>query len=78
MPSAFVQTGAARMFSQFSAAPDHLAQEILELLSHPQKRVAMQSALADWNAPAAAGDIAERILNWPAPRSILSAFPGPN
>ncbi len=75
---AFVQTGAARMFSQFSAAPDHLAQEILELLSHPQKRVAMQSALVDWNAPAAAGDIAERILNWPAPAEHPVRFPGPN
>jgi UDP-N-acetylglucosamine--N-acetylmuramyl-(pentapeptide) pyrophosphoryl-undecaprenol N-acetylglucosamine transferase len=72
---AFVQTGAARMFSQLSATPDHLAHEILELIRNPVKRSAMQRALADWNSPAAAGDIAERILNWPAEAEHPACFP---
>jgi UDP-N-acetylglucosamine--N-acetylmuramyl-(pentapeptide) pyrophosphoryl-undecaprenol N-acetylglucosamine transferase len=73
---AFVQTGAARMFSQITAAPDHLAAEILELLRNPLKRSAMQAALAEWNAPAAAGDMAERILNWPAEADHPVHIPG--
>jgi UDP-N-acetylglucosamine--N-acetylmuramyl-(pentapeptide) pyrophosphoryl-undecaprenol N-acetylglucosamine transferase len=74
---AFVQTGAARMLAQDTATPDHLAHEILELIRNPLKRSAMQSALADWNAPAAAGDIAERILHWPAYADHSSHVPGP-
>jgi UDP-N-acetylglucosamine--N-acetylmuramyl-(pentapeptide) pyrophosphoryl-undecaprenol N-acetylglucosamine transferase len=74
---AFVQSGAARMISQDSATPDALAGEILELIRNPLKRSAMQSALADWNAPAAAGDIAERILNWPAEANHSHHVPGP-
>jgi UDP-N-acetylglucosamine--N-acetylmuramyl-(pentapeptide) pyrophosphoryl-undecaprenol N-acetylglucosamine transferase len=74
---AFVQSGAARMFAQDSATPGHLAHEILELIRNPLKRSAMQNALADWNAPAAAGDIAERILNWPALADHSRPVPGP-
>ena len=73
----FVQTGAARMFAQSSPAPDHLACEILDLIRNPQKRSAMQAALAEWNAPAAAGEIAERILNWPAEAKHPVHLPAP-
>jgi UDP-N-acetylglucosamine--N-acetylmuramyl-(pentapeptide) pyrophosphoryl-undecaprenol N-acetylglucosamine transferase len=73
---AFVQSGAARMVPQDSATPDHLVHEILELIRNPLKRSAMQSALAGWHAPAAAGDIAERILHWPAEAEVSSRVPG--
>jgi len=74
---AFVQSGAARMLPQDSATPEALAEEIMELIRNPLKRSAMQSALADWNAPAAAGDIAERMLHWPAPADHSHHVPGP-
>ena len=74
---AFVQSGAARMLAQDSTTPDVLAHEILELIRNPLKRSAMQTALADWNAPAAAGDIAEQILHWPAPADHSHHVPGP-
>ena len=74
---AFVQSGAARMLAQDSATPGHLTHEILELIRNPLARSAMQNALADWNAPAAAGDIAEQILHWPAPADHSHHVPGP-
>jgi len=74
---AFVQSGAARLLEQNSATPDALAGEIIELIRDPLKRSAMQKALADWNSPAAAGDIAERILNWPALADHSHHVPGP-
>jgi UDP-N-acetylglucosamine--N-acetylmuramyl-(pentapeptide) pyrophosphoryl-undecaprenol N-acetylglucosamine transferase len=74
---AFVQSGAARMLAQDSTTPDHLAHEILELIRNPLLRSAMQGALADWHAPAAAGDIAERILHWPAEADHSSHASGP-
>jgi UDP-N-acetylglucosamine--N-acetylmuramyl-(pentapeptide) pyrophosphoryl-undecaprenol N-acetylglucosamine transferase len=63
---AFVQSGAARMLPQDTTTPGHLVQEILELIGNPLKRSAMRKALAAWNSPAAAADIADRILHWPA------------
>jgi UDP-N-acetylglucosamine--N-acetylmuramyl-(pentapeptide) pyrophosphoryl-undecaprenol N-acetylglucosamine transferase len=74
---AFVQSGAARMLPQDSTTPDHLVHEILELIRNPLKRSAMQSALAGWHAPAAADDIAERILRWPAQAGHSSRAAGP-
>ncbi|MGP8200089.1 MAG: undecaprenyldiphospho-muramoylpentapeptide beta-N-acetylglucosaminyltransferase [Limisphaerales bacterium] len=74
---AFVQSGAARMLPQDSATPDHLVHEVLELIRNPLKRSAMQSALARWHVPAAAGDMAERILHWPAAADRASHVPGP-
>jgi UDP-N-acetylglucosamine--N-acetylmuramyl-(pentapeptide) pyrophosphoryl-undecaprenol N-acetylglucosamine transferase len=74
---AFVQSGAARMLPQDSATPDLLVREILELIRNPLQRSAMQSALAGWHAPAAAGDMAERILRWPAAADLSSHVPGP-
>jgi len=63
---AFAQNGAARMLPQNSTTPEMLAGEILELLRNPAKRSAMQQALAAWHSPAAAREIAQRILQWPA------------
>jgi UDP-N-acetylglucosamine--N-acetylmuramyl-(pentapeptide) pyrophosphoryl-undecaprenol N-acetylglucosamine transferase len=74
---AFVQSGAARMLPQDSTMPGHLVREILDLIRDPLKRSAMQSALAGWHAPAAAGDMAERILHWPAKADHSSHVPGP-
>ncbi|MGD0812972.1 MAG: undecaprenyldiphospho-muramoylpentapeptide beta-N-acetylglucosaminyltransferase [Verrucomicrobiota bacterium] len=73
---AFVQSGAARMLPQDSATPEHLVHEILELIRNPLKRSTMQSALARWHTPAAAADMAERILHWPA-ADRASHVPGP-
>jgi UDP-N-acetylglucosamine--N-acetylmuramyl-(pentapeptide) pyrophosphoryl-undecaprenol N-acetylglucosamine transferase len=73
---AFVETGAARMFPQASAEPRALANAIVELIGDSPKRAAMQQALADWNAPSAAADIAERILHWPAVAGHATRAPG--
>jgi len=72
-----VQSGAARMMTQDGATPDHLAHEIMDLIRNPLKRSAMQTALAEWRTPAAAGDIAERILRWPAERDQSRRVPDP-
>lgn len=74
---AFVQSGAARMLQEESATPDILAFEILELIRNPLKRSAMRHALTAWHTPSAAGDIAERILRWPAKADLSSRLPGP-
>jgi UDP-N-acetylglucosamine--N-acetylmuramyl-(pentapeptide) pyrophosphoryl-undecaprenol N-acetylglucosamine transferase len=74
---AFAQSGAASMLPQDSATPGDLVREILELIRNPLKRSAMQSALAGWHAPAAAGDMAEMILRWPAEADHSSHVPGP-
>jgi UDP-N-acetylglucosamine--N-acetylmuramyl-(pentapeptide) pyrophosphoryl-undecaprenol N-acetylglucosamine transferase len=63
---AFVQSGAARMLAQAAATPELLAADVLDLIRDPLKRAAMQTALEGWHSPSAAGDIAERILRWPA------------
>ncbi|HEY3855260.1 MAG TPA: undecaprenyldiphospho-muramoylpentapeptide beta-N-acetylglucosaminyltransferase [Verrucomicrobiae bacterium] len=63
---AFVQSGAARMLQQETATGGQLAGEILDLLRDTLKRSSMQRALASWDTPGAAADIAEKILNWDA------------
>jgi UDP-N-acetylglucosamine--N-acetylmuramyl-(pentapeptide) pyrophosphoryl-undecaprenol N-acetylglucosamine transferase len=63
---AFVQSGAARMLQQDTAAGEQLAGEILDLVRDTVKRSAMQKALAAWHTPGAAAAIAEKILNWGA------------
>ena len=74
---AFVQSGAARMYQQENAGPEHLAHEILELIRNPLKRSAMQKALAGWHTPAASGDIAEKMLRWPSAEAETEVLPGP-
>jgi UDP-N-acetylglucosamine--N-acetylmuramyl-(pentapeptide) pyrophosphoryl-undecaprenol N-acetylglucosamine transferase len=63
---AFVQSGAAWMLQQEAATAGQLAGEILDLVRDTSKRSAMQRALAAWDTPGAAADIAEKILNWSA------------
>jgi UDP-N-acetylglucosamine--N-acetylmuramyl-(pentapeptide) pyrophosphoryl-undecaprenol N-acetylglucosamine transferase len=74
---AFAQSGAARLLPQDNATPGRLVDEIVELIRNPLKRSAMQSALAGWHVPAAAGDMAESILHWPAKADHSSPVPGP-
>jgi UDP-N-acetylglucosamine--N-acetylmuramyl-(pentapeptide) pyrophosphoryl-undecaprenol N-acetylglucosamine transferase len=74
---AFVQSGAARMMAQDSARPEQLVNEILELIRNPLMRSSIQNALARWHSPAAAGDLAERILRWPEAAALSSRVPGP-
>jgi UDP-N-acetylglucosamine--N-acetylmuramyl-(pentapeptide) pyrophosphoryl-undecaprenol N-acetylglucosamine transferase len=69
---AFVETGAAKMFEQFTATPENLAQTILDLIESEKERIAMQSALAQWHSPDAAAKIADSIL-----ASITETFSNP-
>ncbi|MEO6034660.1 MAG: undecaprenyldiphospho-muramoylpentapeptide beta-N-acetylglucosaminyltransferase [Verrucomicrobiota bacterium] len=59
---AFVESGAARMFEQSSATPEHVSHLILELLASEKDRASMRQALDPWFSPDAAGRIAERIM----------------
>jgi UDP-N-acetylglucosamine--N-acetylmuramyl-(pentapeptide) pyrophosphoryl-undecaprenol N-acetylglucosamine transferase len=59
---AFEETGAARLLEQKSATPEILAQLILDLVENTAAREQMQTALAKWHAPSAAGQIAETML----------------
>jgi UDP-N-acetylglucosamine--N-acetylmuramyl-(pentapeptide) pyrophosphoryl-undecaprenol N-acetylglucosamine transferase len=60
---AFEETGAARLLEQSAATPSSLCRVILELIDDAPVRERMQSALAGWDMPRAAGQIAEEILN---------------
>ncbi len=59
---AFAETGAARMVNQRTTSPAPFAALVTELLANAAARVQMQAALARWHQPAAAADIAERML----------------
>ncbi|MBI5799557.1 MAG: UDP-N-acetylglucosamine--N-acetylmuramyl-(pentapeptide) pyrophosphoryl-undecaprenol N-acetylglucosamine transferase [Verrucomicrobia bacterium] len=59
---AFADTGAARLLSQRTTSPAQFAALISDLLTNAAARAQMQTALAQWHKPAAAADIAERIL----------------
>jgi UDP-N-acetylglucosamine--N-acetylmuramyl-(pentapeptide) pyrophosphoryl-undecaprenol N-acetylglucosamine transferase len=61
---ALAQSGAARLLQQDTTTPGQLADEILDLLRDTAKRAAMRRALTGWLRPAAAAEIAERILHW--------------
>lgn len=58
----FERTGAARVLEQATATHQELVVTILELLRNSPARTSVQSALAQWHHPDAAGRIAERIL----------------
>jgi UDP-N-acetylglucosamine--N-acetylmuramyl-(pentapeptide) pyrophosphoryl-undecaprenol N-acetylglucosamine transferase len=60
---AFEETGAARLLEQHKANPPSLCRLLLELMESADVRDPMQSALAGWDMPQAAGQIAEEILN---------------
>lgn len=59
---ALAQTGAALLVEQASATSHSLADIILKLLRDPAAQNAMRSALAQWNSPRAAEDIAAHIF----------------
>jgi UDP-N-acetylglucosamine--N-acetylmuramyl-(pentapeptide) pyrophosphoryl-undecaprenol N-acetylglucosamine transferase len=59
---AFESTGAARLLEQKSAAPETLAQMLLELIEKPLVHEKMRNALAQWHAPHAAEQIAAMIV----------------
>ncbi len=59
---AFADTGAARLVPQRTTSPAGLIALVSSLLSDAGARGQMQAALAQWHQPAAAADIAERIL----------------
>ena len=59
---AFEATGAARLLEQKTATPELLVQFLLDLVEKPAVHEKMQDALARWNAPRAAEQIAEAML----------------
>ncbi|HWH72361.1 MAG TPA: undecaprenyldiphospho-muramoylpentapeptide beta-N-acetylglucosaminyltransferase [Candidatus Sulfotelmatobacter sp.] len=60
---AFEQTGAARLLEQKGATADQLVNWLLELAQLPTVREPMQRALEQWQAPQAAAQIAQVILD---------------
>ena len=60
--SAFVANGAARMLVQKDTTPEKVAALLVELIENEAARRTMQVALAQWDAPKAAEEIAENIL----------------
>jgi UDP-N-acetylglucosamine--N-acetylmuramyl-(pentapeptide) pyrophosphoryl-undecaprenol N-acetylglucosamine transferase len=65
---AYADTGAARMLLEKEAVPERLANLLGELVEEPISRNQMQSALAQWDQPLAAEQIARHIL-----RSVAEA-----
>ena len=59
---AFEKTGAARRLEQNQVSPETMAAVLTELIENDAARSAMQTALARWHSPAAAAQIAEKIL----------------
>jgi UDP-N-acetylglucosamine--N-acetylmuramyl-(pentapeptide) pyrophosphoryl-undecaprenol N-acetylglucosamine transferase len=60
---AFAEGGAALMLEQRDATPEKVAGLLLELVENPAVRESIQTKLAQWHAPKAAGQIAEMILS---------------
>ena len=59
---AFEKTGAAKMLEQ-KTAPEKVAALLAEIVGDETTRKQIQSALAQWHAPAAAAEIAQNILS---------------
>ena len=59
---AFVDAGAARLLEQKTATPEALLRLMTELVQDGTAREQMQGALAKWDKPQAAEEIAEAIL----------------
>jgi UDP-N-acetylglucosamine--N-acetylmuramyl-(pentapeptide) pyrophosphoryl-undecaprenol N-acetylglucosamine transferase len=60
---AFEKTGAARLLEQKTATRENVADLLCELVGDAAARSKIQTALAQWHAPHAAGQIAETILD---------------
>jgi UDP-N-acetylglucosamine--N-acetylmuramyl-(pentapeptide) pyrophosphoryl-undecaprenol N-acetylglucosamine transferase len=58
----FAETGAALLLEQKNGTPENVASLLLELVEKNPVRQKMQTALARWDAPKAAAQIAEAIL----------------
>jgi UDP-N-acetylglucosamine--N-acetylmuramyl-(pentapeptide) pyrophosphoryl-undecaprenol N-acetylglucosamine transferase len=59
----FAQTGAAKLLEQKNSTPEQVAAILTGLVEDESARAQMQSALAQWHAPAAAEQIAGIILD---------------
>jgi len=59
---AFWKTGAAKLLDQKNSPPEKVAAAIFELAENELVRLQIQTALAQWHAPGAAAQIAEKIL----------------
>ncbi|MEJ0091538.1 MAG: undecaprenyldiphospho-muramoylpentapeptide beta-N-acetylglucosaminyltransferase [Limisphaerales bacterium] len=60
--SAFEKTGAAKVMEQKNSTPEKIAALLIELVEMEAVRTTIQAALAQWQAPKAAEQIAEIIL----------------
>ena len=60
---AFAETGAARILEQKGATAEQLAEHMAEIVNSPVTRQKMQNALGQWQAPRAAEEIAETMLD---------------
>jgi UDP-N-acetylglucosamine--N-acetylmuramyl-(pentapeptide) pyrophosphoryl-undecaprenol N-acetylglucosamine transferase len=60
--AAFEKSGAAKLLDQKNSPPEKVAAVILELMENETVRSQIQTALAQWHAPNAAAEIAEKIL----------------
>jgi UDP-N-acetylglucosamine--N-acetylmuramyl-(pentapeptide) pyrophosphoryl-undecaprenol N-acetylglucosamine transferase len=59
---AFAETGAARILEQEKATAEAMAEQIVQIVNCATTRQKMQSALARWQAPRAAEEIADAML----------------
>jgi UDP-N-acetylglucosamine--N-acetylmuramyl-(pentapeptide) pyrophosphoryl-undecaprenol N-acetylglucosamine transferase len=60
---AFEETGAARILEQKGATADAVAEQIADIVNCSTTRQKMQNALAQWQAPRAAEEIADAMLD---------------
>jgi UDP-N-acetylglucosamine--N-acetylmuramyl-(pentapeptide) pyrophosphoryl-undecaprenol N-acetylglucosamine transferase len=60
---AFAESGAARMLEQEGATAEQIAEDIVEVVNCPATRQKMQNALGRWQAPRAAEEIADAMLD---------------
>lgn len=73
---AFETTGAAKLLEQKDSTPEKVAAILRELVEDKAARARMQSALAQWQSPGAAADIAETILDAVAEKQRLTPTTG--
>jgi UDP-N-acetylglucosamine--N-acetylmuramyl-(pentapeptide) pyrophosphoryl-undecaprenol N-acetylglucosamine transferase len=73
---AYATSGAAQLLEQSLSTPEVLAKSLLQLAKNETVRQAMQTALARWERPQAASEIAEAILEAiSSQRTLWSAVP---
>jgi UDP-N-acetylglucosamine--N-acetylmuramyl-(pentapeptide) pyrophosphoryl-undecaprenol N-acetylglucosamine transferase len=60
---AFAETGAARILEQQEATAEAMAEYVADIVNGPTTRQKMQNALARWQAPRAAEEIADAMLD---------------